>query len=149
MSISSINGINLNAWYGQDVSSTDSNPLFEVNGKKKTDLYSMLNPVNSSLLGDSVDLSQMATFFSKLQQLEKTDPDKFKEVAKALGDRLKNSQGNGESVLAELAGQVAMGKDISEVILKGTTASDSSSDTLVSQIKELLARLMNTEASDE
>jgi hypothetical protein len=151
MSVNGINGIISNVWYGQDVSSTDSDPLLEVNSKKKTDLYSALNAGTSSMLDDSVDLSQTASFFSKLQQLESSDPEKFKEVAKGLAERLKNAKGSEQYVFADLAQQVADGGDISDVILnKASGASTgSSSGTLASQVKQFLTEVMASMESDE
>jgi hypothetical protein len=153
MSISGINSYIMNALYGQDSgNSTASDPLLEVKSKKGTDVFSVLGTGNSSsLLDDSVDFSQTADFFSKLQKLEKTDPDKFKEVAAKLGKRLQGARMNGGYFLSDISRQVAEGEDISKVILQKTTNTGSypKQGTIAEQAKALLAEALGSMGTDD
>ena len=117
----SINGIStyttLSALYGQDVSSSNSSdPLLATSSSKQSDVFSALETNSSSSLSDSADFSQTSDFFSKLKQLEQTDPDKFKEVVKKLGEKLESARGYAGQILSDLSQKVANGADISDVI---------------------------------
>ena len=117
----SINGINtytiLSALYGQDLNSTNSSdPLLETSSPKQSDSSSTLETSSSFSLSDWVDFSQKSDFFSKLNQLEQTDPDKFKEVVNKLGKKLENARGYAGQVLSALSQKVADGADITDVI---------------------------------
>lgn len=130
--------------YGQEL----SDPLLEVNDtKKQSDIFSILGTNNSSSLSDSVDFSQTADFFSKLKQQEQSDPDKFKELVRKLGQRLQCAGGSAGQILAGLAQQVADGADITEVITRsstGTTGLYSSTGTSTDQAKQLCTRFSVT-----
>lgn len=109
----SINGISayttLSTLYGQYINSTDqSDPLLTPEGSGTTQ--------SSSSLSDSVDLSQTADFFSKLKQLEQTDPTKFKEILTKLAGKLQSANGYEETVFSDLAKSVANGADISKLL---------------------------------
>jgi hypothetical protein len=70
-----------------------------------------------------VDFSQPAVLFSKLQQLQTSDPEKFKEVCSHIADELKSASeeqgdGFGSRMLADLAEKfqnVAEGGDLSQL----------------------------------
>jgi hypothetical protein len=109
----SINGINtyttLSTLYGQCINSTDqSDPLLKSGGNSTTQ--------SNSSLSDSVDLSQTADFFSKLKQLEQTDPTKFKEILTKLAEKLQSAHGSEEQIFSDLAKSVANGTDISKLL---------------------------------
>jgi hypothetical protein len=117
----SINVINtyttLSTLYGRYLNTTDSSdPLLEANSTEQSSLSSTLGTSSSSYSSDSVDISQTATFFSKLQQLEQTDPDKYEDVVKKLGGILKSARGYEGQALSDLSQQVADGADITDVI---------------------------------
>jgi hypothetical protein len=146
----SINGIStyitLSALYGQDLNSTNSSdPLLEVNSTEQSDMFSTLGTGNSSSLSDSVNFSQTADFFSKLKQLEQTDPDKYKEVVKKLGERLQSARGYEGQVFSDLSQQVADGADISDVITQSSASTDlySATGTSASQIKQLVSNVLS------
>jgi hypothetical protein len=147
MNINGINAYTLSALYGQD----SSDPLLETSDtKKQSDLYSILGTSSSSSLSDSVDFSQTADFFSKLKQLEQSDPDKFKELAQKLGQRLQSAGGFAGQVLAGLAQQVADGTDISEVITQSSTSTAglyTSTGTSTDQAKQLLLKILSNLSS--
>ncbi|HVN71987.1 MAG TPA: hypothetical protein VMU10_08200 [Desulfomonilia bacterium] len=151
----SINGISiytaLSALYGQDLNAgTSSDPLLEVDNTKQSDIFSTLGTAGSSSLYDSVDLSQTAGFFSKLKQLEQSDPDKYTAVVKKLGEKLQNARGYEGQVFALLARQVAEGADITEVITQNSTGTDLSQSTGTgsSQIKQLISDILSKLNSD-
>jgi hypothetical protein len=71
---------------------------------------------------DSVDLSKPAQLFSKLQELAKSDPEKFKQVCADIAEKLKaasqETTGRDANMLADLAQKfqnVADGGDISQL----------------------------------
>jgi hypothetical protein len=126
----SINGISSyitqSTLYGQDINSTDqSDPLLmpDVSGTTQSSIFATLGGSNSSL-SDSVDLSQTADFFSKLQQLEQTDPNKFKEVLTKLAEKLQSAHGFEEQVFSDLAQSVANGADITQLLTQSSSSTD-------------------------
>ena len=152
----SINGIStyttLSALYGQDLSSTNSSdPLLEVSSTKQSNIFSTLETGSSSTLSDSVDFSQTSDFFSKLKQLDQTDPDKFKEVVKKLGGMLKSARGYEGQVFSNLAQQVTNGADISDVIMQSSASSDlyKSPGTNASQIKQFISNILSELNNDD
>ncbi len=72
---------------------------------------------------DSVETSNPAEFFSKLQELQESDPEKFQEVVSSIADQLEAAAGDEElssasSMLSDLAARfrdVANGGDISQL----------------------------------
>ncbi|MEN6357097.1 MAG: hypothetical protein ABFD83_08450 [Armatimonadota bacterium] len=64
---------------------------------------------------DSADFSKAGELFSKLQQLQETDPDKFKEIcaniAEQLSEAAENEDGSSDGMLTDLASKF---KDASE-----------------------------------
>jgi hypothetical protein len=134
--------------YGQDISSTDqSDPLLtpDVSGATQPSTYTTLGVSNSSLY-DSVDVSQTADFFSKLQQLEQTDPNKFKEVLTKLADKLQKAHGSEEQVFSNLAQSVANGADISQLLTQSSSGADlytsTGTNTGKNDIKQLITNVL-------
>lgn len=72
---------------------------------------------------DSTETSNPAEFFSKLQELQKSDPEKFQEVVSSIADKLEAAAGDEDlssasSMLSDLAAKfrdVANGGDISQL----------------------------------
>ncbi|HEX7557000.1 MAG TPA: hypothetical protein VF338_10285 [Leptolinea sp.] len=72
---------------------------------------------------DSTETSNPAEFFSKLQELQKSDPEKFQEVVSSIADKLEAAAGDKDlssasSMLSDLAAKfrdVANGGDISQL----------------------------------
>jgi len=72
---------------------------------------------------DSASFSRPSEFFSKLQQLKSTDPEKFKQVCTDIANKLRaaaqeQSNGSGSKMLTDLASKfdnVANGGDISQL----------------------------------
>jgi hypothetical protein len=144
--------ITLSALFGQKSSSAgSSDSLLGVSSTRKTDLCSLLESDSSSISSDSADISDTAGFFSKLQQLEETDPDTYKATVKKLGEIVQGARGYEGYALTSLAQQVADGADIADVILKGSSSKDtgSSTESLSSKINQLISSLLGTLGSDE
>lgn len=91
---------------------------------------SAIGAVGSSQ-ADSVNVSQPAELFSKLQQLQQTDPDKFKQVLTNIAGELQNAakgkSGFEAQALSDLATKfqnVANGGDISQLKPPSSSNSD-------------------------
>ena len=72
-----------------------------------------------STKADSAHISKSGELFSKLQQLQSTDPEKFKEVCSNIAEKLKSAaEESGDTKLSDLAEKfqnVADGGDISQL----------------------------------
>jgi hypothetical protein len=135
--------------YGQDVNSTDQSDLLltpEVSGSTQSSIFTTLG-TSSSSLADSVDLSQTADFFSKMQKLEQTDPVKFKEVLTKLAEKLQSARGFEEQVFSDLANRVSNGADITQLLTQSSTSADLYTSTGTStgknDINQLIANVID------
>ena len=123
-----INGINGN----------DSSSLYMLYGMMPVNQIALSDTTQASAIGavgssqvDSVNVSQPAELFSKLQQLQQTDPDKFKQVLTNIAGELqsaaKGKSGFEAQTLSDLATKfqnVANGGDISQLKPPSSSNSD-------------------------
>jgi hypothetical protein len=142
------NYITQSTLYGQDITSTDqSDPLLtpDVSGTTQSSIFTTLGGSNSAF-SDSVDLSQTADFFNKMQQLEQTDPNKFKEVLTKLAEKLQSAHGFEEQVFSDLAQSVANGADISQLLTESSPSADLYTSTGTNagknDIKQLISNVL-------
>ncbi|MDM7935778.1 MAG: hypothetical protein QUS08_10370, partial [Methanothrix sp.] len=150
MSISGINAyLALSSLYGKETGSSD--PLLEPGSARKTELYSALVSESSCSLFDTADLSGTADFFSRLQQLEQTDPDKYEEVVKKLAERLQSARGYAGQVFDAMIQKVAEGADITEVIMPSSSASGpyTSTGTSAGKVQELITEILSGLNTDD
>jgi hypothetical protein len=114
-----------------NISSIGNNPyLKQINGTSSTSEVSgtMPLPPPMGMMGDmggvdSMDKSKPGEFFSKLEALKESDPEKFKEIVSGIADKLEAAAkdedlSSASSMLSDLAARfrdVANGGDISQI----------------------------------
>jgi hypothetical protein len=158
MSTNAINSYTLlNALYGKDINLAD--PLLAPDkSSTESDIFSYqaaADDNSSSLFSDSVNVSQTAEFFSKLQEIEKTDPDKYKEIIAGLGEKLKSARGFEGEVFSGLVQGVANGKDLAQLLTQSsfstdlyTAAGNYASNNSIKQVISKIMEKLNEAASD-
>jgi hypothetical protein len=81
-----------------------------------------------------------------MQQLEQTDPNKFKEVLTKLAEKLQSAHGFEEQVFSDLAQSVANGADISQLLTESSPSADLYTSTGTNagknDIKQLISNVL-------
>ena len=105
--------------------------LYDLSGTQATDATSATTsaadtvaPTASSQTSDSASFSKLSDFFSKLQQLQSSDPAKFKEICADIAEKLKAA--------AQQLGDTPGGKMLSDLAAKFESAAQTGD---VSQLK--------------